>query len=237
MQLGGVWGSSAALLAAALGRLSGRGVLFVTTSPDAADEVADDIEVFSGRAVQVFPAWETGAAGGHVSDEITGERLRVCDLLSGGASNGGEAGEFVVAPVMALLQPVPTPAALAAGRLELNVGAELDPSELIAWLVDAGFDAVDQVDQQGEFAHRGGIVDVFPPGAGRAVRIEFFGDRIDSIRLFDLDTQRSTERVPSCRVTSPAAGAAVGADACSLLDYLDREHLVCMVDPAEVKCK
>ena len=287
VQIGGVWGSSAALLAAALGRVSGRSVLYVTTSPDAADEVADDIEVFSGSRVRVFPAWETGAAGGHVSDEITGERLAVCNLLSGkrglaperpvaggpegeagsggactrfpdedgdNGENGdrhvrcaaGEKGDrhlrcaaepvpfFVVAPVMAMLQPVPTPAALADGRLSLNVGAELALSDLLAWLVDAGFDAVDQVDQQGDFAHRGGIVDIFPPGAGRAVRVEFFGDQIDSIRLFNLDTQRSTERIARCEVTSLSAGL-TGPDACSLLDYLDDGWLVCMVEPTDVR--
>ena len=287
MQLGGVWGSSAALLAAALGRLSGRNVLFLTTSPDAADEVADDIEVFSGAPAQVFPAWETGAAGGHVSDEITGERLRVCNLLAGKRglaperpvvrSPEGEAGstgacprfpiaegvrkgdrhvrcatepvpfstepvpfsdeavDFLVAPVMALLQPVPTPAALAAARRVLEVGATLAPSELMGWLVDTGFDSVDQIDQQGEFAHRGGIVDIFPPGAARAVRVEFFGDQIDSIRLFDLDTQRSTERIARCSFTSLAAGAAAQDDACSLVDYLDDGWLACMVEPTELR--
>jgi len=232
VQVGGVWGSAGALVAAALGRVSGRRVLFVTTSPDAADEVADDIEVFSGASAQVFPAWETGAAGGHVSDEITGERLRVCNVLS---ADGDQQADFIVAPVMALLQPVPTAEALVSGRRTLRVGAELDPSELMGWLVDAGFDTVDQVDQQGEFAHRGGIVDIFPLGSAKAVRVEFFGDQIDSIRLFDLDTQRSTERIDSVDITSLAAGAALGDDACSLLDYLDENWLVCMVEPTDVR--
>ena len=232
--LGGVWGSSAALLAAALGQLSGRKVLFVATSPDAADEVADDIEVFSGAPVEVFPPWETGAAGGHVSDEITGERLRICDLLAG-QGESTEPAPFIVAPVMALLQPVPSPETLASGRLALEVGSDLAPSALMAWLVDAGYDAVDPVDQQGEFAHRGGIVDIFPPGAGRAVRVEFFGDRIDSMRLFDLDTQRSTERIEACRVTSPAAGVAAGSDARGLPDYLDDGWLACTVEPTELR--
>jgi len=136
---------------------------------------------------------------------------------------------------MALLQPVPTADALVGGRRTLAAGSELDPSELMAWLVDAGFDTVDQVDQQGEYAHRGGIVDIFPPGAARAVRVEFFGDEIDSIRLFDLDTQRSTERIDSVDITSLAAGAATGDDACSLLDYLDENWIVCMLEPTDVR--
>ena len=235
MQLGGVWGSSAALLAAALGRVSGRNVLFLTTSADTADEVADDIEVFRGAPVHVFPAWETGVAGGHVSDEITAERLRVCNLLAGERSERHEAVDCIVAPVMAMLQPLPTPAALAAAKRVLDVGAKLAPSELMGWLVDAGFDSVDQIDQQGEFAHRGGIVDIFPPGTARAVRIEFFGDQIDSIRLFDLDTQRSCEQIASCSVTSLAAGAATGDDACSLVNYLDDGWLACLVEPTELR--
>ncbi|NBB94579.1 MAG: transcription-repair coupling factor [Planctomycetes bacterium] len=114
---------------------------------------------------------------------------------------------------MALLQPVPTPSALAAGRLRVERGDTWELDALLSWLVDAGYDAVEQVDAVGQFARRGGIVDVFPPdgldarhGTGRAMRIEFFGDEIDSIRRFDLDSQRSVEQIDAVELTAMTMG-------------------------------
>jgi len=236
VRLGGVWGSSGALVAAALGRLARRPVLFVTAHLDDADELADDVEVLTGKGAQLFPAWEVDVGTEHVNDEIVGERLRLCNLLARGPGEaGGESAEFIVAPVMALLQPVPTRAALDAGRLEMRSGGQVAIDSLLSWLVDAGYDRVDQVDQQGEFASRGGIVDVFPPGVGRAVRVEFFGDTVASIRLFDLDTQRSTEQIDGYDLTSIAAGRQLDpANTTHLLDYLPAETIVCMLEPQEV---
>jgi len=109
------------------------------------------------------------------------------------------------------------------------------PDELCAWLVDAGFEHVEQVDRQGEFARRGGIVDVFPPGTEEAVRIEFFGDRIDSVRRFDLDTQRSTEQIDGYELTAVSVGhECPPGQAVSLLSYLPPETVVCLVRPDEV---
>ena len=243
LRLGGIWGSAAPLAAAALGRLTGREVLFVTTSPDAADDVADDLEVFSGATAQVFPAWEGDFTTSHVSGEVTAERMRLCNLLAkapAGTDPQRQAQDeplgFIVAPMMALLQPVPSPQTLAAGRLSLRKEAQLDPQELINWLLDAGFEEMDPVDEQGQFARRGGIVDVFPPGVSQAVRLEFFGDQIDSIRLFDLDTQRSSDQIDETSLMSLAAGSRFESiEACCLLDYLSPERIICMVEPAELK--
>ena len=143
---------------------------------------------------------------------------------------------FLVAPIMALLQPVPSKEALAKGRLTLRKGQQTQIEELVAWLVDAGFSPVEQVDQQGEFAHRGGIVDVFPLGATQALRVEFFGDQIESIRRFDLDTQRSTDEIAAYDITSLAARRATDpASTASLLSYLPLDTIVCMTSPAEIR--
>ena len=260
VHLAGVWGSSAALLAAAVGRLRNAPVLLVTPHLDAADDAAEDIEVLASADTTrpvLFPAWDTDVfAADHVNDEIAGERMRVCNALAhAGFSNLKSQmpdspaatkvsihspqstihNAVLVAPVMALLQPVPSREALREGRLTLAREAELSPDALAAWLVDAGFEHVDQVDQQGEFARRGGILDVFPAGVGQAVRVEFFGDRIDSIRLFDLDTQRSTEQVESYDLTAVATGRQTDPQrTTSLLSYLPGETVVCLVEPGEV---
>ena len=235
VRLGGVWGSSAALVAGALGRLTGRTILFMTTHLDNADALADDVELFSGRAVQTFPAWELQVHADHVSDEVVGERLKVCTLLSQPPDQRNEPVDFIVAPMMALLQPVPTPEAMAAAKIALRREGELAPESLVEWLIDAGFERVEQVDQPNGFARRGGIVDVLPTGVGQAIRIEFFGDRIESIRRFDLDTQRSTERIERFDLAGTAIGRNTDPHTTTHLGrYLQPEAIVCMAEPQEV---
>ncbi len=234
--LSGMWGSSSALAAAVLGRLSGRTVLFVTTHLDDADEVIDDLELFSSRSVQLFPAWEASLREDHVSQEITAERVNICTLLSKPPSDRSVSVDFIVAPIMALLQPVPTRDALTAGKLTCRRGDDMPPEQLIEWLVDAEFENVEQVDQPGQFARRGGIVDVFPMGSTQAVRLEFFGDEIDSIRRFNLDTQRSSDQLDHVDITSPTTGLDSAAGEMALLtEYLPPDAIVCMVEPAEVQ--
>ncbi len=241
VKLAGVWGSSAPLLAAAVGELTKRLVLLVVAGSDEADAAADDIEDFTGLASEIFPAWEMGIPGpagaaaiapDHLNDEITSQRLGLCTLLSG----GGEKPGFIVASVMALLQPVPRADVLAAARMSLRTGAEMDPRKLLEWLVDAGFESVDAVDQAGEFARRGGIVDVFPPAGELPVRVEFFGDRIESVRRFDPDTQRSTAQIAGCDLVAISAGRETDADRTThLLDYLPDDSIVCFIEPAELR--
>jgi len=235
VRLSGVWGSSAALVAAALGRIKQAPVLFVAKHLDDADDAADDVEVFTGRAVQLFPAWEVDIGTEHINDEIAGERLRLCSLLAGPADGAIEKAEFIVAPVMALLQPVPSKETLASSRLALRTGDALSPAELISWLLDADFERVEQVDQQGQFAARGGIVDVFPAGMTQALRVEFFGDEVASLRLFDLDTQRSTTQIEFYDLAGPAVARQTDpAMTTTLLDYLPAETIVCIYQPDQV---
>jgi len=235
VRFGGLWGSAAAMIGGALGRIAQRPILFVTTHLDDADALADDIELFTGAAAQIFPAWELDVGSEHVSDDIIGERMRICTLLAEPPEARDEPVDFLVAPVMALLQPVPTPRALAEAKLSLRLGGELPPEKIISWLVDAGFERVDQVDQPNEFARRGGIIDIFPTGVGQAVRVEFFGDSVDSIRKFDLDTQRSTERIEAFDLTGTAAGRRTDPDRTTHLGaYLDPRTIVCTSEPQAV---
>ncbi|MHC4563053.1 MAG: transcription-repair coupling factor [Planctomycetota bacterium] len=236
VQLAGVWGSSAALLAAAAGQLAEAPVLFVTRHLDDADELADDVEVFSGRTAELFPAWETDVAVDHVSDEVSAQRACLCDLLANLQAGKRASGNwpFIVAPIMALLQPVPSPSDLAAGRLTMTRGVELGVDALAEWLVSNGYEHVEQVDQQGEFAHRGGIVDVFSPGASQAVRVEFFGDVIDSIRQVDLDTSRSTDEIDAVDLMALTVSRAHQGQTACLLDYLPPKTVICVHEPADV---
>lgn len=241
--LNGVWGSSPALLAACMGKKTGRTVLLVSHHLDDADAAADDIEIFlstlggAEARVHQFPAWETQLSYDTVSEEITGERLRLLDLLAA-PQTADEEVRFIVAPIMALLQPVPTKEALAAGHLKLRSGEEMSIDSLMAWLTDGGYEHVDQVDQQGQCAHRGGIVDVFPPGVQTALRVEFWGDTIESIRKFDLDTQRSTEPLQAFDIPSMTVGqcrADSGFNATNFLEYLPADTIITFQEPSELR--
>ena len=234
VHLVGLWGSSASLAAAALGRIRNSPILFIAKHLDDADDVADDVEVLTGRPAQLFPAWEVDIGTEHINDEVAGERLNLCNALAGKAQAAVGA-DVIVAPIMALLQPVPRPEVLASSGLTLRRGAAMTLDELTGWLVDAGFQRADQVDQQGEFASRGGIVDVFPMGCARAVRVELFGDEVASVRLFDLDTQRSTEQVAEAELTAIAAGHLTDpGQTTTLLSYLPSQTIVCMWEPEEL---
>jgi len=233
LRLSGVWGSSAPLVAAALGRLRNSPVLFVTAHLDDADNVADDLEVMTGQPAVLLPAWELDLAGDHLNDEVAGERLRVCDELSRSSRPHGERPPFVVASIMALMQPLPSVEAMGRQRLRLATNQQIEPDALVGRLVDGGFEAVDAVDQQGQFARRGGILDVFPHGLSQPLRIEFFGDRIESIRHFDLDTQRSVERLDGCEMLIAATGQPEPSATDSLASYLPKDTLVCILEPGE----
>jgi len=235
VKLAGVWGSSAPLAAAAIGRMRRAVVLAVTAHLDEADDDADDVEVFTGRPAQLFPAWEADPTGGGANDDIAATRLRLCNLLSQPVNLRDEPVTVIVAPVMALMQPVPSAAAMAASRKPLRRGGIQDVEELVAWLVDAGFDRVEQVEQQGDFARRGGIVDIFPSGATQAVRVEFFGDQIESIRRVDLDTQRSTDAIEGYDLTTASPAPGRETSTASLLDYLPADAIVCLIEPGAVE--
>ena len=107
----------------------------------------------------------------------------------------------VVAPWTALALRVPSRTAVRASSVEIEVGQTLDRDELVARLVSSGYARMPLVEERGELAVRGGIVDLFPPQRAHPVRIEFLGDDVESIRDFDPASQRSQERLG--RVVAP----------------------------------
>jgi transcription-repair coupling factor (superfamily II helicase) len=109
----------------------------------------------------------------------------------------------VVAPITALALRVPSRSALRARTREIAVGQWLDREALVAELLAAGYARMTIVEERGELAVRGGIVDVFPPQRAKPVRIELHGDEVESIREFDAASQRSQERIGSVSLPPP----------------------------------
>jgi transcription-repair coupling factor (superfamily II helicase) len=120
--------------------------------------------------------------------------------IDAGNAPAGEPPPIVVAPILALMQPVPSPEAIAARSTALEVGDTVELERLERWLADHGFQKCEQVEVPGDFARRGGIVDIYSNGHADPVRIEFFGDEIESIRLFSAGTQRSSHTLQSVQV-------------------------------------
>ncbi|MDJ0686607.1 MAG: transcription-repair coupling factor [Alphaproteobacteria bacterium] len=110
------------------------------------------------------------------------------------------AARIVVATVNAVLQRVPPRAALSAAAMDLAVGQPTPQDTLFQYLADNGYHRTGAVREPGEFAVRGGIVDLFPPGADNPYRLDFFGDDVETIRRFDASSQRSMDSVTEVRL-------------------------------------
>ncbi len=143
----------------------------------------------------------------------------------------------LVAPIQAIMQPVPSPRHLAENTLELTVGAEYSMSHLRRWLAERGFRPAELVLEPGQYAVRGGIMDVYPPTAPAPYRLEFFGDELESLRTFDPSTQRSLDdrdRVAVSFMPSGKGGPLAPETSTNLLDYLPQGAWIVWQDPLEI---
>jgi len=136
---------------------------------------------------------------------------------------------LIVATRAALDQTAPNPAALDAAVLVLRRGKQHPLERTIESLVAAGYDRVSQVTTRGQFAVRGGIVDLFSWQAPRPIRIEYFGDDIESLREFDVDTQTSVRNLQSVEILLEAAEQ----QAAVVRDYVAADHLRLEIEPEE----
>jgi transcription-repair coupling factor (superfamily II helicase) len=199
-----------ALLAAEPPSGSGRTVLAVTATGREAEDLAGALRCFlPPEQVVEFPSWET-LPHERLSprSDTVGRRLAVLRRLAHPKTDPDQAGSgpvaVVVAPVRALLQPL----VAGLGDLEpvtLQVGEEMPLEEIVERLVAAAYTRTDLVERRGEFAVRGGILDVFPPTEEHPLRVELFGDTVEEIRWFAVADQRSLQMAtgglwaPPCR--------------------------------------
>jgi len=178
------------LLAAVFAERTDRTVLLVTSTYREAEQLTAEVaSVIGDDDVAYYPAWET-LPHERLSprSDTVGRRLAVLRRLTG----NGElpCPKVLVAPVRSLLQPQVTGLGLMR-PVTVTAGEDYDPYDLARDLVDAAYVRVDLVEHRGEFAVRGGIVDLFPPTEEHPVRIDFFGDTIEEIRVFQVADQRS----------------------------------------------
>ncbi len=224
-ELRGVSEAGKSYLLAGLGAALGHPLLVVVQDEARAREVAEVIRLLLGRPEQVlfFPDRDA------LPYERMMENAETMQLRMGAlarlAHDGGKP-VIIVTSVRALTQPVIPPEELRGMLLELRVGEEMDLELLLEQCYHLGYEPVAEVEEPGQMTHRGGIVDLFPPTLVRPVRIEFFGDEIESIRTFDPETQRSLN--PIERVLLAPSREALpqrGPEAAAALETLPAETL------------
>jgi len=249
----GPGGSAAAYLIAALAAdqtAGARSVLIIAPSQDAAERLADDLKALlagTDRSPVVYPQPPTPPEAGRGPDgaprsdllaedavreadtAITSERLTILDALRDGATT------IVVASAAAAADPLPTPEAIDAATRTIRPGDLLPRDRFVKELQSSGYERAGLVARSGEFAVRGGIVDVFPvgpPDVVKPVRFELWGDELDSIHAIDPLSQHSLDRVAEVTIR-PARLAPFSGEAASLPAYLPAGGLLIICEPTE----
>ncbi|MGE2734769.1 transcription-repair coupling factor [Mycolicibacterium vaccae] len=178
-------------------------LLVVTATGREADDLTAELRGVFGDTVALFPSWET-LPHERLSpgvDTVGARMMLLRRLTHPDAEELGPPLRVVVTTARSLLQPM-APDLADIEPVTLRVGAELDFDGVIERLVELAYTRVDMVGKRGEFAVRGGILDVFPPTAEHPVRVEFWGDEISEMRMFSVADQRSIPEIEIATVTA-----------------------------------
>ena len=187
----GVPDAAKAVTAALLWRRTRRPVLYVTARESDAQAAVEQLRMWAGDATVHFPApgalpYQAEPAGQDATWQRIGALTRIAQAPAGTAP-------LVVASVAAVAAHTLRPADLGRGPGRLRPGDRVSLDGMALALVEAGYEVVPLVEVPGQAARRGGILDVYPPGTARPVRVEFFGPEVESLRAFDLESQRTVE--------------------------------------------
>ncbi len=207
----GVQGSAKAFITSLLFSQLSRTVIVVCPTEKDARSLHRDMGFFLGDEKAVlFPSWDVVS-----TDMFSFQRDIELSRIEGLCRLIGDEPVLIVVPVAALMQKIIPRKTFAQYVQTIAIGDTLERDALISRLLQGGYTRSTLVETKGEFSIRGHVVDIFPPTLGRAVRIEFIGDEIESIRDFDPATQRSTaERVDF--LLTPAREVLLTEDAQSL---------------------
>ena len=195
---GAVWGipDGVSMLALKGWLAEGRRLVYVARDDARMMAMRDGMaRLIPSVSVHVFPAWDC-LPYDRLSPQnaLVGQRVETLARLAEG-DDPERGGALLVTTVTALLQRVPPPGYFADRSLILRAGDSSGPARLAEFLSGQGYLRTDTVRETGEFALRGGILDIFPPGQDAPVRLDFFGDELETLRVFDAATQRGGARM------------------------------------------
>ncbi|HEX6513852.1 MAG TPA: hypothetical protein VF157_16225, partial [Chloroflexota bacterium] len=223
---GGVLGASSGYLLAGLQVALKRPVVAVLPDPERARQVFDELQSWSLEPASClyFPEleglpYEEGTAR---PDTVRQRAAVLAELKTRPKHEGRWFKPLVITRAAALFPRVTPPEDFAAQVFTLEQGQTIKPDALLEEWLRMGFEPAPMVEEAGQFTRRGGVLDVFPPAHSRPVRIEFWGDDIESIRLFDPESQLSEAEVQSITFTPVReVSAGMGERALQLQDELD----------------
>jgi len=165
--------------------------LIIASSPEQAQRIKRELEIFIAEDILLFPSLDYYQLGGC---DASGERVGCLAKLAIVSK------ALLITDIRAIFQPTISPDELKQYVFCLELGSKINREDFIQKLLEAGYELVERVEEAGEVAVRGGIIDIFPPLFELPVRIELFGDEIESIRKFDPSTQKSQEKISSVKV-------------------------------------
>jgi transcription-repair coupling factor (superfamily II helicase) len=226
---GNLWGSSQALVVAALAGERAGGLLVLCSTESEAEAFALDLAV-CGVTALFLPAREASAFGrAQAEPESLRARLMAAQVLAGPRERRPA---VVLAPLLSLLQPLPAPSELERKLFHLQVGAHLDSGALIERLVAAGYARTPLAERPGELSQRGDILDVFPFSSELPLRVELFDQEIESLRTFEPESQRSLESLARATLSLASdAGGVEDGSGVQPLDLFGLETVMVEIEP------
>ena len=195
VSISGISESRAAPVAADIAAQKGRQLLIIVSSEIRAKRLALDLSFFVSKKIYVMPHDEETLLRYEAKNrDLMFERIKILKALAEGEEC------VVIAPVSGAVKKNPPHSAFKANFIDISEGDEIDIERLKKYLSGAGYERVPLVEAKGEFSARGGIIDIFAGDSENPYRIELFDTGVDSIREFDVDTQRSIQNLRCIRV-------------------------------------
>ena len=227
LTLEGMWAGAVPPFLAAWLHKTKQPVVVILPQVAEAESIGAELAELTGSVVDTFPPGSEETELESLAHRETAQRLHVLSRLykytQDVASGQSVDSPIVTTTLPALMQSVPSPTSLDSDKQVLSTGKQINLAKLKSWLLEAGYHATTSVQLPGEFALRGGILDIFPPDESLPIRVELFDDEIESLRSFDVVTQRSIEKRKTLQLL--AVQGSVAQDG-SVLDFLPPETLV-----------
>jgi transcription-repair coupling factor (superfamily II helicase) len=234
-------GSALPFVLAEISRGESRPMLILTAGIERAEDIVGDLEFFGIANALHYPKWEVLPYDeDDLSLELTAKSLDVFEALARRRVDPKAPPFAIVAPIDSVMLKVLPESRMKDLTVRVQWGDRLDVGQLAEQLLAAGYDQEPLVEARGEFSIRGGIVDIFPLNSENPIRIDLFGDEIESIRVFDVSTQRSLNDLGSNAdlIIAPARlksqiGAYLkdGGRLDTLFDHLPPETLIVLESP------
>ena len=223
-----LWDSPKALIATASQEICNKNILIITGQAQEESRLLQDLKYFSKVPICDFPSWET-LPGEKIapSPDVVGDRYQVLQTLC-----ATENKQIVVSSLQACLQKLIPRSALNKLQVHLCAGQELAFTQLVEQIIEMGYTRCTVASDKGEFAVRGGIIDVYPVSSPDPVRIEFWGDEIESLRIYDPIAQTSIEKIDNVHITPGKELEFLNEQQQleTILDYLGPETIVIFDD-------